>query len=254
MILLAGGTSETAPLARALLGAGHSVLASMATDAPLDLPLHERFELRRGRLDGAGFAELLSARGVRAVVDASHPFATALRAELSAACRVAGVPRVRFERSAAVVPPEGTAMVDDHEAAAVEAFRDGAPVLLTTGSRHLAPYVREAGRRGVPLYARVLPEEESLRACAVAGIASERVEAARGPFAVDDTRALLRRWGIGTLVAKDGGGASGLAERLAASRAEGVRVVLVRRPDMETGSVTSEELLLAALERMGVLP
>ena len=49
MILLFGGTSETAPLAGALLAEGWSVLVSTATDTPLALP--EGARRRVGRLD-----------------------------------------------------------------------------------------------------------------------------------------------------------------------------------------------------------
>lgn len=245
MILLVGGTSETATLATALLGAGWPVLASMATDAPLALPEHPRLELRRGRLERDGFVSLIASRGVGMVVDATHPFAVEARRVLAEACAVAGVPRVRFERATESVAMEGVEAVDDHHRAARAAVAHGRPILLTTGSRHLAPYVAEAAVAGVPLFARVLPADESRLAVAASGIAPERVEYARGPFTVDRTRELLRRWGIGVLVAKDAGSASGIAERLEAARAEGARVVLIRRPAEEMGAVGSAVELLA---------
>lgn len=246
MILLVGGTSETAPLADALLGSGHRVLVSMATDAPLDLPSHPDLSTRRGRLSRDGFVDLIRAQGIVAVVDASHPFAELLHRELSEACARAGVRRIRFERPTLPLADDVDA-ASDHEQAALLAMALRRPVLLTTGSRHLEPYVRRAREAGVRLHARVLPGEESFRACAEAGLDPHDVEFARGPFTVEQTRALLRRWGIGVLVAKDGGAPSGLEERIEAARLEHVRVVVVRRPDAEVDSVDSAPAILRLL-------
>lgn len=234
-VLLVGGTSETRPVAEVLLAAGHAVLVSQATEVELDLPMDPRLALRRGRLDRDGFRQLTGEGGITHVVDASHPFAVDLHRELELACAEGGIPRIRFERPA-TPPPPGVEIAPDHARAARAATAHGLPILLTTGSRHLAPYAEAARRAGLPLFARVLPGEESIRACREVELPFSRIEFARGPFSVEQTRVVLRRWGIGVLVAKDGGAASGLAERLEAARREGVAAVLVRRPDPETDS------------------
>lgn len=248
MILLLGGASETMSIALALLDAGCRVLASMATEAALRLPVHERFHLRRGRLDRDGFAALIRDRGIRAVVDASHPFATELRREIANACGQTGVARIRYERSTdPVVDLAGAELVDDHAQAAKVAFSRRGAVLLTTGSRNLSPYVEESLGTGIDLYARVLPGVESVQACRLAGLRESRTEFARGPFTVRENREILRRWNIGVMVAKDGGAASGIAERLEAARLERVRMVVVRRPMPEPGAVTCPKELLSRL-------
>jgi phosphoserine/homoserine phosphotransferase len=73
----------------------------------------------------------------------------------------------------------------------------------------------------------------------------ERIVAARGPFGTEETRALLRRFGIGVLVTKDGGEAGGVREKLAAARLEACAVVVVRRPTPAVAGACStlEELL-----------
>lgn len=245
MILLVGGTSETAPLAAALVAAGHAVLVSQATETELELPAG-LVEVRRGRLDRRGFRRLFEERGIEAVVDASHPFARLLRRELLWACASAELPRVRFERPSVPVEHE-VEWADSHEEAARAAVAHGAPILLTTGSRFLSPYRIEASARGIALHARILPGAESLQACRAAGFPLEDVAFARGPFDVAATRGLLERWRIGVLVAKDGGAASGLAERLEAARSLGVQVVLVRRPPEEPDAVSSPAEVVARL-------
>ena len=56
---------------------------------------------------------------------------------------------------------------------------------------------------------------------------------ARGPFALDDERTLLRRHRIDVVVAKDSGGAT--EAKLVAARELGVPVVLVDRPPVPDG-------------------
>jgi precorrin-6A/cobalt-precorrin-6A reductase len=56
---------------------------------------------------------------------------------------------------------------------------------------------------------------------------------ARGPFALDDERALLRRHRVDVVVAKDSGGAT--EAKLVAARELGVPVVLVDRPPVPPG-------------------
>ena len=56
----------------------------------------------------------------------------------------------------------------------------------------------------------------------------------RGPFTVEGERALLREHRIDVLVTKDSGGPLTSA-KLAAARAEGVRMLVVRRPPLPAG-------------------
>ncbi|MEK7391550.1 MAG: precorrin-6A reductase [Fibrobacterota bacterium] len=248
MILLVAGTSETAPLANAMLRAGHKVLVSLATEVDLELAHDPALTVRRGRLDKAGLQELITRHAITQVVDASHPFAQALHRELKDVCAHLGIQRIRYERPETDLGP-GVEVLENHEAAAASAVRYCKPILLTTGSRNLVPYVNAAAHANIPLYARVLPATESELACRLAGFDESRIEFARGPFSVDQTRALLRRWHVGVLIAKNGGIASGLAERLEAARLEGVVALIVRRPDQESGAAGS---FTEVMERLGV--
>ncbi len=112
------------------------------------------------------------------------------------------------------------------------------PVLLTTGSRNLAPYAEAARRTGIPLAVRVLDAPESLAACRAAGIAEERIIAGRGPFTLEENLAAIRRFGIGVIVTKESGRAGGLDAKLAAAHKTDCRVIVLSRPDTpDTGSV-----------------
>ena len=138
----------------------------------------------------------------------------------------------------------------DHEAAARAAFACGRPVLLTTGAGNLAPYAEESRRTGLPLVVRVLERPASRAACRQAGIPDEHVVAGRGPFSVEENRRHIRAFGIGVLVTKDSGRPGGVAEKLAAARAENCRVVVVRRPEPHDAAAVASvaELLRAVRE------
>lgn len=233
MILLLGGTSDSAPLAERLARGGLCVLVSTATDESLTVGRHRNVTRRSGRLDRRGLEELIERESVRAIVDATHPYATEIRANALAVAEQLGLPYLTFVRPAEIDENEGnTRFVAGHGEAAQAAFSSGQGVLLTTGSNHLAEYANQARIAGLPLYVRVLPRPESLAQCRRAGIPPERIIARRGPFGVDQNRQHIRQCGTRVLVTKDGGRASGVRAKLEAARLEGVSVVVVRRPNI----------------------
>jgi len=230
MILLLGGTSETAPLATRLARAGQAVLVSTATDEPLAIGRHPRIERRCGRLDAAAMAALVRDRKIRAIVDATHPYAAAVRSTAAGVAGQLGIPYFSFVRPGSVNSHDKEIRrAPDHGTAARLAFSFGRPVLLTTGANNLAPYAGESCRTGIPLIARVLPRAESIRACLRAGIEQGYIISAKGPFSVEQNRAHIRGHGIGVLVTKDSGEAGGVPAKLEAARQEHCRIVIVER-------------------------
>jgi len=116
MVLLFGGTSDTAPIAEALAAAGYRVLVSTATDAPLAIGSHPAIGRRFGRLDALGMRRLIAEKSLEAIVDASHPYAVELRETAAGVARELCLPYFAFLRPSA--PLEGAISVSDHAAAA----------------------------------------------------------------------------------------------------------------------------------------
>ncbi|MHB8770983.1 MAG: precorrin-6A reductase [Syntrophales bacterium] len=267
MILLIGGTSETAPLASGIARAGYEVLVSQATDTPLTIGEHPRISRRAGRLDEAGLIALARERGIRAIVDASHPYAVAAHAAAQNAATRLGIPCLRFSRPEGHAPerlhPDSPSADEtlsvrfaaDHGEAAALAFGDGRPVLVTTGSRNLTAYAEEARRTGVSFAVRVLDTPESLAACREAGIAAERIVAGRGPFTFAENIETIRRFGIGVIVTKESGRAGGFDAKLAAARETHCRVVVLSRPEPPAAGPVSDNpaALIAALRDLAPL-
>jgi len=245
-ILLIGGTCETAAVAGGLAQAGLRVLVSTATEATLDIGDHANITRRCGRLDAAGFVALLRATGATVLADVSHPYALELRKTARDAALAAGVVYLRYLRPPSATGDDDAAVctVASHTEAARLAFSWGAPVLLTVGARHIDPYAAEAIRTGIPAIARVLDDPASVSACLDAGIPRERIITGRGPFSTEDNVALIRQFGIGVMVTKDGGEAGGFPAKREAAASEACRLIVVAR---DTGSTTDAFTTTAAL-------
>lgn len=230
MILLLGGTSETAPLAEALADAGYEVLVSTATDVPLFVGDRPRIFHRSGRLTEAEMLALVRERAVRAIVDATHPYASTVRATAERVAVQTGIPYLTFVRPGGVGEEDGVRFAADHSEAARLACEPHRPILLTIGSKNVAVYVQAAARSGIPLVARVLSHTDSIQLCRDAGLPEDRVITGRGPFTADENRRLIRQFRIGVLVTKDSGEAGGVPAKLEAARAEQCLLIVVERP------------------------
>lgn len=123
MILLIGGTSETAPLAAGLAEAGYDLLVSQATTAPLAIGEHPRISRRAGRLDEEGLTALGKEKGIRAIIDAAHPYAVAAHAAAHNAALHLGIPCLVFRRPE-VLPAESVRSTDTAQTGGVASTLD----------------------------------------------------------------------------------------------------------------------------------
>ncbi|MDQ5987241.1 MAG: Cobalt-precorrin-6A reductase [Syntrophus sp. SKADARSKE-3] len=250
MILLLGGTSEALQIVRELTEAGYKVLLSTAT--AIDQNEGEEFvtERRTGPLDEEGLAVLIKSRGIKAIVDCTHPYASGVRASAPGAAKDTGIPYFTYIRPVCIPEGRDIVTVRNHYEAAQTAFSFGQPVLLTTGSRNLDHYVQASRHTGLKLVVRVLPEMLSLDACEAAGISRECIITGRGPFSVEMNRDAIKAFGIGVIVTKDSGIAGGVPEKLEAARQEKCRIVVVRRPEQSSsGAYGNMKSLISAIIR-----
>ncbi len=207
-VLILGGTTEAADLARRLDASGWAVTTSLAgrTRRPAPLP----GAVRIGGFGGIdGLVAHLRAEPVAAVVDATHPFAARMPHHVAAACSTAGVPRLRLLRPGWTAGPgDRWQRVPSLDAAAASVVASGARrVFLTTGRQELAPF---AALVDVWFLVRAIeaPDPQPL--------ARATVILDRGPFAVEDERALMAAHAIEVVVTKDSGGTATAAKLTAA--------------------------------------
>ena len=216
-ILLLGGTEEARDLADALSAAGANFTVSLAgrTRADYNAPTRE------GGFGGeAGLAAYLASHGCTAVVDATHPFAATISPAAKRAAKAARVHYYRLER----MPWRRQSAdrwidVPDLDAAA-RRLDPGTRVFLAVGAGGIAPFL---DRRDVALVARTIePPDLGERDDVM-------VVEGRGPFDVEDERALWDRYRFDTLVTKNSGGEA-TAAKLIVARERRTLVFMVRRP------------------------
>ncbi|MGQ9658569.1 MAG: cobalt-precorrin-6A reductase [Thermochromatium sp.] len=244
-LLILGGTTEAYDLAERLAGREdwHVINSLAGRTANPRLPAGET---RLGGFGGiAGLARYLDERSIRAVIDITHPFAARMGWNAAEACRLAGVPLLRLERPA-WRPAPGDAWVPVAtwtEAAKALSQIEARRVLLAVGRQELAHF---AGIENIWFLIRlVTPPEPKPNFPAAEWLY------ARGPFALDDERALFDTWAIDTLVCKNSGGEATVA-KLIAARERGIRVVMLQRPERPT-DVRQVDSIEAALEWLAAL-
>jgi len=219
-VLVLGGTAEARELAARLHEHGIPVVSSLA--GRVSRPRLPAGETRIGGFGGVeGLTGWLREHDVRAVVDATHPFAERIGANAFHATRAAGVPLLRFARPG-WQPSAGDRW---HWAADLE---EAAALLPGLGERVFLT----SGRQGLAAFADLDPLWFLIRCVDPPGQPLPRrheLVLDRGPYQLGGERALMTEHDIDVLVTKDSGGTM-TAAKLTAARELGLPVVVVRRP------------------------
>lgn len=224
-VAIFSGTTEGRMLSHQLAGEGIPVTVCVATEyGQAEQGQAPGITVHTGRLEPDEMASLVA--GAALCVDATHPYAAQVSANIRAACRQAGVPCLRLLRPASPLPAGAITAPDAPSAARLLAGTQG-KILLTTGAKELAAFAPLGGER---LIARVLPSHAGLAACEEAGIPAHNVIAMQGPFTRELNEAILRQYSVRYLVTKDGGAAGGFGAKAEAAAAAGVTLVVIRRP------------------------
>lgn len=251
-ILIFGGTTEGRLLAEYChqqeIEAYVSVVSGYGADL---LPESEYLHVLSGRMAGEAMEGFMKRASIRAVFDATHPYAAEATRNIKEACGRARVSYLRVTReSAAAENPGGDSgkgpaaafasqVVYVHsveEAVCYLKDREG-DILVTTGSKELAAYTALPGYEE-RLYVRVLPSCAAISACEDIGIRGKRIIAMQGPFSEEMNRAMMRQLGVRYLVTKEAGTAGGFLEKLSAAEALSVTAVVIGRPLEERDGIT----------------
>ena len=242
-ILVFGGTTEGRTAAERLTAEGIPCTVSVATRYGEEvLSPHPLMSVHRGRLDHEEMARLMQEEEVCCVIDATHPHALAVSGEIREACRETGLPYLRLQRQETGRDGRSVSVRDAEEAGVFLSSVPGG-ILVTTGSKELGCFARALGDPS-RIYARVLPSQESLRACKEAGLSGKQIFAMQGPFDTDMNCALIRHTGASWLLTKETGTAGGFPQKMEAAEKCGIGTVVIRAeasPGMNT-----EEAVAAA--------
>ncbi|MBX8512020.1 cobalt-precorrin-6A reductase, partial [Pseudomonas cichorii] len=216
-ILLLGGVTEALAIARTL-GPQHFYSLAGVGRVPTDLTC----QLKVGGYGGAeGMAQFIRENDVDLLLDATHPYAAQISRNAAVAASLAGIACWALRRPAWQPGPG-----DDWREVA-----DWAE--LTTALRPFKRPLFTLGREPLQ-HLHEIPEHQfwTLRALdPYPGNERCEVIGARGPFHLEDERALFERRQIDVLISKNSGSSS-TEPKLEVARERGLPVLVLKRPEL----------------------
>jgi precorrin-6A/cobalt-precorrin-6A reductase len=241
-ILILGGTTEARGLAERLAGrTGLDITLSLAgrTIAPVALPV----PVRSGGFGGvAGLAGYLARECVDVLIDATHPYAQVMSANAAAAARQAGVRFLALRRPPWVkTSGDRWTEVGDVGGAVAALGQDSRRAFVALGRNEIAPFVQAPQHHY--LFRSVDPVEPPLQLPQVEYVTG------RGPFSEAADRALLVSHRVEVVIAKNSGGKATYG-KIAAARALGLEVIMLRRPVLpDVAAVATVDEAIAWLDQ-----
>jgi precorrin-6A/cobalt-precorrin-6A reductase len=240
-VLILGGTTEARRLTERL-APRRDLAVTLSLAGRTGNPLPHPVPLRIGGFGGAeGLAEHLRRERIARLIDATHPYAAVMSENAASAARLAGVPLLALRRPPwRAVAGDRWTEVDDMSAAAQALGAAPRSVFLAIGRNEIAAFAAAPQHRY--LVRSVDPVDPPL------AVPHATYVLERGPFREEDDRALLAAHAIDVVVAKNSGGAAAYG-KIAAARAHGIEVILLRRPALpEVLAVATIEAAVAWLD------
>lgn len=238
MILVMAGTSDARELALRIQQAGYPLLTTVVTDSAAKSMEEADLPVLTGRLTAEALTALIRERGVRAVVDATHPFAEEASKNAIAAAQAAGVPYIRFERDRIHIDHHPLiTFADDYEQAAELAAAKGGVIMLTTGSKTLQVFAKRLlGLPDTTLIARMLPRIDNMEKCAELGLEQKNIVAMQGPFSKELNKALYAHYQVTLMITKESGKVGAVDEKLESAFEMGIETIVIGRPVVNYGT------------------
>ena len=257
--LVFAGTTEGREAALMLARTGISVTAFTATDyghEVLDGAADglQNLAVESGRLSEEQIRELLMGEAPDTlVIDATHPYAAQVTANIRRACMDAQKRYIRIVRKSTFAgEPAGVTVLADAQAVTQWANREEnikKKILLTTGSKDLMIYTAIDSYRD-RVWPRILPDMDSLRIATELGYKKSNIICMQGPFSTEMNIAMIKSVGAQVLVTKDTGATGGFDSKLEAALSSGIEAVVIGRPlDQEARQADSEGMSLEELQR-----
>lgn len=247
MLLLFGGTTEGRTAVKVLEEAGKPYYYSTRGDEQ-DIELHHGSRLT-GTLDREAIIAFCRSHGIGLLVDAAHPFAAELHANIAAAAAALSLPAIRLERIYPDVGEAGITWCSDYDDATGKLL--GAKVenlLALTGVQSIGKLARLWREEGVPCRFRILDRESSRRVARRQGLPDDRLcyypapqagepssPSATPLLSVEEERAFLAQLHPAAVLLKESGLSGGFLPKVEAARSLGIPLFILRRPPLPPG-------------------
>ncbi len=228
------GTSDGNALASKLHGTGYHIIVSTATEYGLEIASGSLpgITIRSGRMGVEARRCELANSCARAIVDATHPFATAISSQLMQLAEEIKIPYLRYERPPSTTPFPAIFCQTVREAAA-ESIARGSRVFLATGAKDLPIFLQHEKATRCEWFVRITPEPESLERVLSLGVPRANICAMQGPFLKEFDEVLWRKWRIDCVVTKESGEIGGFLAKSEAAFALGIPLIVVNRPQAD---------------------
>jgi cobalt-factor III methyltransferase len=235
------GTSDGNVVASKLQQAGYHIIVSTASDYGREIVTRNLpgITVRSGQRGLEARRSELESSGARAIVDATHPFATAISSQLIQLAEEIKIPYLRYER-----PPAKSAypaiFCKTMSEAAVESMNRGSRVFLATGVKDLPVFLEHEGASRCQWYVRITPEPDSLERVLKLGVPRANICAMQGPFSQGFNQELWKSWCIDCVVTKESGEAGGFPAKAEAAFSLGISLIVVKRPQVDYPNVVHD--------------
>jgi len=247
-ICLFAGTTEGRLLAELLRNATELTVCVATDYGEKLLDKADNITVHTERMDEKEMTEFFSKNGFDLIIDATHPFAKEVTANIKAAAEKNGIRVMRVLRNS------GQEVQGAKYVSCVKEARDflkgkKGNILITTGSKEISSY---EGLDMSRVWARVLPSIQSIVACQAAGIETSHIIAAQGPFSYGANVEQLKMINAKYMVTKDSGKNGGSDNKISAAVDSCVTAVIIGQP-AQTDGLSMDEAI-CELEKMLPIP
>ena len=172
-VWLIGGTSDSVTIAKILVESSIPLLITVATQTAQNLYLN--MSVIAGCMDESAMHSFCHQYQIKAIIDASHPYAVEVSQQAIAVAEQRKIPYLRYERANYQAPnsAQNSYLIElnSFEHLVNGDYLKDRRVFLTIGCKALSKF--EPWQSRATLFARVLPKIESLKTAIAAGFTSE---------------------------------------------------------------------------------
>ncbi len=239
-IWLIGGTSDSVILATLLVQAKLPCLVTVTTpEAQLLYPKTPFLEVKSGKIQASQIANFLQLYQIGVIIDASHPFAVEISQNVINFTTSNHLPYLRFERPIYEQFDHPKIFELDSFSSLINSnYLLKQRVLLTIGYQNLPLF--KTYHSQASLFARILPNLNSLQVALDSGFTNDRLIAFRPPLNLNLERALWQQWQINTVVTKASGKAGGEEIKAILAQELGVTLIIIARPKITYPNQTND--------------
>lgn len=238
MKIVFAGTSDARAYALNLADCGEKIIVCTATKYGASLyPKHSNIiKIYDTPMDEDEMERVIISEGIEAIIDATHPFAVNVSANIHTVSKKLKLPVTTVKRESCL-PNEllrQVMVVTDYAEATEYLKATKGNILLTIGSNHMDVFTQTLPLER--LVVRVLPTISSVEKCETLGLKPKQIIAMQGPFSQAMNQAMYGDYQIQYMVTKDSGKQGGVEEKIRPAIASGIKVILIERPNIGRNS------------------